>query len=63
MEWKLFLFSKIVSDSLVDCGKHTAMKCEDCPRGNGEWWCNGQCRWDARGSKCIKNGITFLKKF
>lgn len=31
--------------SLVACGSHSAKSCADCPKGNGEGWCHGECRW------------------
>ena len=36
----------------VSCGSHRASKCEDCPRGNGKSWCNGECTW--KEDECIK---------
>lgn len=29
----------------VNCGSHRAINCSDCPRGNGQKWCNGDCYW------------------
>ena len=29
----------------VNCGNHNAANCQDCPQGNGEHWCNGECTW------------------
>lgn len=29
----------------VSCGGHTASSCFECPQGNGEAWCNGECEW------------------
>lgn len=29
----------------VSCGGHFASTCKDCPEGNGETWCNGECEW------------------
>ena len=29
----------------VNCGGHTATSCGDCPQGNGQSWCNGECSW------------------
>ena len=39
--------------SSVVCGGHTAPKCELCPQGNGESWCNGECTWCASKTECI----------
>ena len=30
---------------MVNCGKHTADTCANCPQGNGPFWCNGNCEW------------------
>ena len=30
----------------VVCGGHTAATCADCPQGNGQSWCNGDCFWN-----------------
>lgn len=35
----------------VSCGGHYAKNCRSCPQGNGEAWCNGDCRWQ-RG-QCV----------
>lgn len=29
----------------VSCGRHSASSCSECPQGNGEIWCNGDCVW------------------
>eukprot|EP00931_Biecheleriopsis_adriatica_P055344 TRINITY_DN32696_c0_g1_i1.p1 TRINITY_DN32696_c0_g1~~TRINITY_DN32696_c0_g1_i1.p1 ORF type:complete len:886 (+),score=161.90 TRINITY_DN32696_c0_g1_i1:51-2708(+) len=29
----------------VSCGAHWAGSCPECPQGNGQAWCNGQCTW------------------
>jgi hypothetical protein len=29
----------------VDCGGHFKDSCDQCPDGNGQVWCNGQCAW------------------
>jgi len=29
----------------VNCGGHRASSCAQCPQGNGQWWCNGECSW------------------
>jgi hypothetical protein len=31
--------------SPVQCGGHSAASCSECPEGNGETWCNGDCQW------------------
>ena len=38
----------------VSCGNHQAMSCSECPQGNGESWCNGDCLWD-KGT-CVSKG-------
>ncbi|KAL3769221.1 hypothetical protein ACHAW5_010557 [Stephanodiscus triporus] len=38
--------------SLVSCGNHKAATCDDCPHGNGEVWCNGECSWCESSQKC-----------
>ena len=43
----------------VNCGGHTANTCADCPEGNGEVWCNGECQWvgtDDNG-QCQSKGL------
>jgi len=35
----------------VSCGGHYAATCAECPQGNGESWCNGECSW--RGNECV----------
>ena len=42
-----------LENEAVNCGQHTATKCEDCPQGNGKFWCNGQCQWDSSIYKCV----------
>jgi len=37
----------------VNCGSHNALNCAACPQGNGETWCNGDCRWIESSQKCI----------
>ena len=37
---------------LVSCGNHRAATCDDCPQGNGEVWCNGECSWCESSQKC-----------
>eukprot|EP00427_Karlodinium_veneficum_P040848 CAMPEP_0169252790 /NCGR_PEP_ID=MMETSP1016-20121227/38247_1 /TAXON_ID=342587 /ORGANISM="Karlodinium micrum, Strain CCMP2283" /LENGTH=193 /DNA_ID=CAMNT_0009334043 /DNA_START=53 /DNA_END=635 /DNA_ORIENTATION=+ len=34
-----------VTSNSVSCGAHHAASCADCPEGNGEPWCNGDCFW------------------
>ena len=31
--------------SNVNCGRHIAGSCTECPLGNGPSWCNGDCQW------------------
>ena len=35
----------------VSCGNHFADSCAECPMGNGEGWCNGDCSWI--GGQCV----------
>ena len=42
-----------LENEAVNCGQHTATKCEYCPQGNGKFWCNGQCQWDSSIYKCV----------
>merc|ERR1711862_348143 len=35
----------------VDCGDHTANTCSECPQGQGETWCNGECQW--KNNQCV----------
>ena len=37
----------------VNCGKHQAGSCDECPQGNGKYWCNGDCRWIDDVKKCF----------
>ena len=37
----------------VNCGQHKARSCEECTQGIERNWCNGQCQWDDRNSKCV----------
>ena len=37
----------------VDCGGHRAPNCASCPQGNGETWCNGECKWNFSNGQCI----------
>jgi len=41
------------TDGFVNCGKHQAGSCEECPQGNGKYWCNGDCRWIDDVKKCF----------
>ena len=41
----------ITAVSSVNCGQHSADNCHECPNGNGEIWCNGDCAWIK--DKCI----------
>mmetsp|Transcript_23490 Transcript_23490/g.35667 ORF Transcript_23490/g.35667 Transcript_23490/m.35667 type:complete len:500 (-) Transcript_23490:113-1612(-) len=43
--------------SPVSCGGHFASSCAECPQGNGEYWCNGECIW---GNNQSTNLITVL---
>jgi len=36
----------------VSCGNHRAANCDDCPQGNSEAWCNGECAWCESSQKC-----------
>ena len=49
----LHFFSDTTQD--VSCGKHTALKCTDCPPwGWGADWCNGECAWT--NDQCVPLG-------
>jgi hypothetical protein len=37
----------------VSCGGHVATSCNECPQGNGETWCNGDCEWDVSNNRCL----------
>ena len=37
----------------VSCGEHRAFHCAACPRGHGEAWCHGDCRWVPYFSMCV----------
>ena len=37
----------------MQCGGHEAPTCDQCPQGNGESWCNGQCEW--RDEECARS--------
>mmetsp|Transcript_31785 Transcript_31785/g.81730 ORF Transcript_31785/g.81730 Transcript_31785/m.81730 type:complete len:285 (-) Transcript_31785:80-934(-) len=41
--------------ALVDCGGNFANDCGECPNGNGETWCNGECTWfkQPTGGMCL----------
>lgn len=47
----LFLLT-LPSASEVVCGNHRAKNCAACPAGNGESWCNGECRWNSQSGVC-----------
>jgi len=33
------------TETSVSCGMHRADSCDECPRGHGPTWCNGNCTW------------------
>ncbi len=35
----------LANDTGVACGGHLATSCDQCPRGHGASWCNGDCEW------------------
>ena len=41
----------------VRCGAHFAPSCAECPFDGVNWrgqgWCNGDCRWERKGGKCV----------
>ena len=39
----------------VNCGNHRAASCSECPQGNGEPWCNGECEWQT--STCVSKSV------
>lgn len=39
--------------SEVSCGGHVATSCNECPQGNGETWCNGDCERDVSNNRCL----------
>merc|ERR1712079_324570 len=43
----------------VNCGGHNAKTCQDCPQGNGKYWCNGECQW--RDNQCQGNSLQDYK--
>ena len=43
----------------VNCGGHNAETCQDCPQGNGKYWCNGECQW--RDNQCQGNSLQDYK--
>ena len=43
---------------LVSCGNHKAESCFECPKGNGQAWCNGDCVWDSGKDLCKLPGDT-----
>ena len=54
-----------LTESDVFCGAHHAKTCEKCILNPSlaRWlyfsWCNGECLWDYRLTKCYKPGNTF----
>ena len=40
----------------VSCGGHYATSCHNCPNGNGENWCHGDCEWDSVNHECVNKG-------
>ena len=42
----------------VDCGGHHEGSCADCPQGNGEKWCNGDCKWV--NGNCLSKGLYLI---
>ena len=40
-------------ESQVVCGSHKAATCQQCPQGNGEAWCNGDCAWCKSQKDCL----------
>eukprot|EP00927_Polykrikos_kofoidii_P007284 TRINITY_DN12983_c0_g1_i1.p1 TRINITY_DN12983_c0_g1~~TRINITY_DN12983_c0_g1_i1.p1 ORF type:complete len:496 (-),score=66.29 TRINITY_DN12983_c0_g1_i1:191-1678(-) len=57
LRFLLRMFALLVAPRIavadVSCGNHRAAACAGCPQGNGESWCNGDCRWDDRRSACV----------
>ena len=47
----------------VNCGGHTANTCQDCPQGNGRWWCNGECKWSNDQCQADKYGYGHCDEF
>ena len=47
----------------VDCGWHQAGSCEECPQGNGKYWCNGDCRWIDDVKKCFPKQGRYLQAY
>merc|ERR1711953_280114 len=45
----------VIPNNYVNCGGHTAKTCQGCPKGNGKYWCNGECQW--RYNQCQKNSF------
>jgi hypothetical protein len=42
---------EFVLNTKVTCGGHRAAACEDCPKGHGKDWCNGDCQWSQHGKE------------
>jgi len=40
-------------NNTVSCGGHSASSCSECPQGNGELWCNGECAWCSAKEDCM----------
>ena len=51
MNWNLQKYSFSNDLGNVSCGGHDAGSCEECPQGNGAYWCNDECQWV--NNKCI----------
>ena len=64
-------FKRWSSSIAVSCGNHRAATCPDCPQGNGQSWCNGECAWvdggcatasvDNTGSSSAKCALEFTQ--
>lgn len=39
----------------VKCGGHSAPSCSECPQGNGQAWCHGDCEWNYTHNTCELN--------
>jgi len=51
LAWKISVAGFTQVTALVSCGNHKAPTCAQCPNGNGKYWCNGECVWEA--GECI----------
>jgi len=38
----------------VSCGAHYSPSCEECPKGNGKYYCNGDCWWNYTSEECVR---------